>query len=42
MKSALCAWLTGLAITIPACFAAAQEMGDAKAGFAYEEPISSP
>ena len=35
MKSALCTWLTGLAVTIPACFAAAQEMGDAKAGFAY-------
>jgi len=39
MKSALCAWLTGLAITIPACFAAAQEMGDAKAGFAYADGV---
>jgi mono/diheme cytochrome c family protein len=35
MKSVLYTWLTGIAITIPVCFAAAQEMGDAKAGFAY-------
>ncbi len=39
MKSALCTWLTGLAVTIPACFAAAQEMGDAKAGFAYASQV---
>jgi mono/diheme cytochrome c family protein len=39
MKSATYAWLIGLAITIPACFAAAQELGDAKAGFAYASQV---